>query len=244
MDKGLYIDTSSAKEAMHQLEIITNNLANVNTPGFRADLESVKQVPVHLKGIQSRIYSTHDKSYSDFTYGATVDTGRDLDAAISGEGFFAIQNKNGQEGYTRAGNFIIQDGFIKTAEGERVMGTNGPINVGPAQRINFGNDGTVMALLPGNSTYVTIGRLKLTNPPLNELTKGADGLFYLAGTNSAPLNDKVQLTPRALEGSNVNTVEALTTLIDLSRNFEMHTNVMKAMQDAATKANQILQAAK
>src|SRR5688572_2854030 len=117
MDKALFIGTSGEKDSMHQLELITNNLANASTVGFRADFETMKQYQAGQHGQQTRVYSTRDRTYSDFKEGPVTDTGRDLDVAVSGAGFISVQNKDGREGYTRAGNFQIKDGMLKTQAG-------------------------------------------------------------------------------------------------------------------------------
>jgi flagellar basal-body rod protein FlgF len=243
VDKALYIGTSGAKDAMHQLEIITNNLANVNTTGFRADHEVMKQVPVSANGQQSRVYTAIGKTYSDFKPGPIVNTGRDLDVAISGQGFIAVQTKAGKEAYTRAGDLMIKDGLLMTQAGDVVLGSSGVVSLPTAaERISIGSDGTISARMKGAHENVNVNRIKLTNPAIDQLDKGADGLFYLQGEgNTAHFDEKIRIVPGSLEGSNVNPVETLTTLIELSRSFEMHTNLMKNIQSNSEKANQVLQ---
>jgi flagellar basal-body rod protein FlgF len=242
VDKALYVGTSGAKDSMHQLEIITNNLANVNTTGFRADHEVLKQVPTTGKGPQSRVFTAMGKTYSDFKPGPIVNTGRDLDIAISGQGFIAVQTKEGKEAYTRAGDFQIKNGLLMTQGGDVVLGDSGVVSMpGAAERIAIGTDGTVSARLKGGHENVNVNRIKLVNPPIDQLSKGADGLFYLQGEGAAVhVDDKIRIVNGALEGSNVNPVETLTTLIELSRNFEMHTDLMKNIESNADKANQVL----
>jgi flagellar basal-body rod protein FlgF len=240
VDKALFLGTSGAKSTMQQLEMIANNLANVNTAGFRGDFEVLKQAATADKQ-DTRTYSVASKSYSDFRPGPVVETGRDLDVAVSDRGFIAVQSPTGKEGYTRAGNLQIKNGVLMTQGGDIVMGTSGPINVGAVDRINIGTDGTVSAQIKGDTLLVKVNQIKLVSPPLNQLQKGQDGLFYLENGGNVKPDPNLTLTPRALEGSNVNPVETLTSLIELSREFEMHTNLMKTMESESTKANQILQ---
>lgn len=242
VDKAVFIGMSGAKSNMHQLEIVTNNLANANTVGFRADYEIMKQYNVSEGGQQSRTFGELDGIYTDFKPGPTLQTGRDLDIAVSGEGFIAVQSKSGLEGYTRAGDMqITKEGNVTTRAGELVMGIGGPLNIPDAERISIGPDGTVQARLRGTKDFVTINRIKLVNPPLNQITKGTDGLIYMKGEGAtAMLDNNVKIIHGALEGSNVNTIETLTKLIDLSRNYESHTNMMKTVSDNALKANQLL----
>ena len=240
MDKALFLGTHGAKNTMQQLEIITNNLANVNTTGFRADFVAMKQFQVANSGQQSRSYSILDKSYSDFKSGPIIRTERDLDVAVSGRGFIAVQSKSGKEAYTRAGDLQIKNGFLAANSGEYVLGTGGLINVGAAEKMNLSADGTISVRMKGETNFIPINRIKLASPPLAQIQKGTDGLFYMNDGSSVKQDDKLRLTTGSLEGSNVNPVETLTSLIELSREFEMHTNLMKAMQDDSSKANQLL----
>lgn len=244
IDKAMYLGTSGASDTMHQLEIVTNNLANVNTTGFRADFESKKQIPIHGKGLETRVYSASDQSYSDFNRGPIINTGRDLDVAIAGDGFIAVQTKSGKEGYTRAGDLQIRNGLLTTQSGELVLGNGGVIDFpSSAERMTISEDGTISVKIKGNDNKpININRIKLVNPAPHQLAKGNDGFFYLTGdqTTSHP-DEKVRIMPGSLEGSNVNPIETMTRLIELSRRFEMHTNLMKTMQTDSSKANQILE---
>src|SRR5579885_2839521 len=129
MDKSLYISMNSAYNAMRQLEVMTNNLANVNTTAFRADSTYVQQQPVKETGMQSRVYSKLDKTYTDFKKGSILSTDRDLDIALDGDGFIAVQSKSGKEAYTRAGSLQLKNGVLTTQSGELVLGNGGAINI-------------------------------------------------------------------------------------------------------------------
>lgn len=240
VDKALYVGTSGAKDVMHELSIVTNNLANASTSGFRADFEIAKQNQLGKKN-STRVYSVPDSTYSDLTQGPVVNTGRALDIAISGNGFIAVQSKDGKEGYTRAGDLQLQNGTLATATGDVVLSTNGVVNI-PAdtERMNIGVDGTISVKIKGQSDSITLSRIKLVNPPHAQLQKGKDGLFYMQGGQTAKQDDSIRISPGSLEGSNVNAVDMMTRLIDLSRQFDMHTTMMKTIQDNATKANEIL----
>lgn len=243
VDKALFLGSNGESASMHQMEIITNNLANVNTTGFRADYQAMKQFDSKGKGDDSRTYAASGQTYSDFTPGPIIHTDRDLDVAVSGKGFIAVQSKTGKEGYTRAGDLQISDtGFLTTRSGQYIMGEGGPIQIAQSKKISIGEDGTISSLLPGASESVIINRIKLTNPDITQLQKGTDGLFYMnGGAADAKLDSSVKIIPRAIEGSNVNPVETLTTLIELSRQFEMHSDLVKNLSDNADKANEILQ---
>lgn len=242
IDKALFLGSNGASQSMHELQLITNNLANINTTGFRGDYEMTKQVDLGNKS-PTRTYSVSDKSYSDFNPGPIVKTDRDLDIAISGKGFIAVQSKTGAEAYTRAGDLQINaQGFLTTRNGDLVKGQNGFIQMGQqVGRVSIGTDGTVSVRNVGETDYNIINQIKLTNPQLSQLQKGADGMFYLPEGNVAKIDNSVILAAGSLEGSNVNAVETLTKLIELSRNFEQHSNMMKMMMDQATESNHILE---
>lgn len=241
VDKALYVGTSGAQNVMSEMSIVTNNLANSSTTGFRADFETMKQLPIGQDSKHTRVYGAADRSYSDFTPGPTIMTGRDLDVSLSGNGFIAVQSKTGEEGYTRAGDLKIEDDLLKTQSGDLVLSTSGVIRMPEdVQRMSIGTDGTISALIKGQSTPITLNRIKLTNPKLSELKKGTDGLLYSTTGTPSKQDDSIRIASGSLEGSNVNPVENLTTLIELSRRFEMNMNMMKTFQDNAAKANQLL----
>lgn len=240
MDKSLFISMSGAKNSSRQLEIITNNLANVNTTAFRADSSYIDQHKVTSDANESRVYAKLNHTYTDQKSGSIFNTDRDLDCAIQGEGFIAVQSKSGQEAYTRAGNLQIKDHILMTQAGNLVLGNGGAITIPDAQRIQISPDGTISALFVGNTDMVPIDKIKLTNPNVNELRKGEDTLFYLNGNGSATVDNNIRLIPGSLEGSNVNAIETMTQLIELTRNYQIHTNFMKTIMEDTAKENQLL----
>lgn len=240
MDKSLYINMSGAKNSMRQLEIIANNLANINTTGFKADNAFVEQYKLASSQQESRVFSRVNRTYTDFKQGSVYTTERDLDVAIHGNGFLAIQSKTGVEGYTRDGSLQIRDGVLVNKSGDMVMGNSGPINIPQAERIKINEDGSIAAKFAGTSELVTIDKIKLVNPDINQLSKGQDALFYLNGNGKAPVDNNVTLLPGALEGSNVNAIETMTQLIDLTRSYQVHTNFMRTISENTAKLNQLL----
>lgn len=241
MDKALYVGMGGQTNALSQLKILTNNLANVNSVGFRADYEVMKQNHVQADSMETRVYSSVGGSYTDFKSGPVLRTGRDLDVAILNQGMFAVQSKNGQEGYTRAGNFdISKDGFLTTAAGDMVLGATGAIHIPEVQRVQIGEDGTVSVLPMGEVNMVTVGKLKLVNPDLKTLRKGADGLFYPSNNAKLADDNAIRVASGSLEGSNVNPVDTLVKLIDLSRHYEIHSNFIKNLAEQAAEANKLL----
>lgn len=241
MDKALFIGMGGQSNALRELEILSNNLANVNTPGFKADYEVMKQHHLNNIGLETRVYSKLGKTYTDFRQGPILRTGRDLDVAVSGHGMFAIQSKSGREGYTRAGDFdISNDGFLTTSRGQMVLGKTGAIQIKNAERVIIGKDGTVSIKPLDSDQNVIIGKLKLVNGENARVEKGEDGLFYPVGGKGLVDDPNLMVESGSLEGSNVSPVATMIKLIDLSRNYEIHSNLIKNMADSAVQANSLL----
>lgn len=202
MDRFLYIAMSGAKETMHAQAINNHNLANANTDGFRQALATADTLPVRGPGHASRDYTQIGNDAVDFSKGKMQSTGRDMDIAIEGEGFIAVQGPDGEEGYTRAGSLHVDAfGLLRTAQGHQVLGDGGPIAIPPAEQIEIGTDGTI---------------------------------------SEAPADAEVRVVSGMLEGSNVNTVEALTRMIELSRHFEMQVKMMDSANTLEQSSNRLL----
>jgi len=231
MDRVIYTAMSGAKATMARQDALANNLANASTTGFRADLSAFRAVPVRGDGAPTRVSSLEATAGFDATEGPIQQTGRRLDAAVRGQGWFAVQGLDGNEAYTRAGSFHLSaDGVLQTASGLAVLGDGGPIAVPAGAEVTIGSDGAVTARL-GNQPPVNVGQLKLVNPPLAELRKGADGLLRTLGGDPAPADPAVRVVDGALEGSNVNPVDSMVGLIAAARQFELQ---MKLLQSAET----------
>lgn len=243
MDKLIYIAMSGAKHAMAQQAATAHNLANVSTTGFRAELNAFRALPVQGEGLPTRTFVTDSTVGADFTPGVLQQTGRNLDVAIEGKGWIAVQTPDGTEAYTRNGSLQMDtNGILQTRNGQNVMGDAGPIAIPPDVIVTVGRDGTV-STVPTNTlpnTVAILGRIKLVNPPENNLVKGADGLFRLKDGNPAPADVNVKLTSGALEGSNVNVVEALVGMIDQARQFDMNMRLLRTASDDSQQASRIM----
>lgn len=239
MDRLLYIAMSGASEIMHAQTVNTHNLANANTTGFRADLETFKSLPVSGPGFPSRVYSLAENAAVDFAPGALISTGRDLDVAINGEGWIAVQAVDGSEGYTRAGDLRVDtNGLLTTGAGRPVLGNAGPIAVPPFEKLEIGIDGTLSIQPIGQSpnTLAVVDRIKLVNPEVVNLVKGSDGLIRNEQGEAVAPDASVRLSAGRLESSNVNSVEAMVNMIQLARQFEMQVKMMATAEknDEAT----------
>ena len=234
MDRILYIGMSAAKETMLAHGLNTNNMANVSTTGFRGDLEQMRSMPVFGPGHPSRAYAMTERPGIDFTPGPLESTGRDLDVAIKGDGWITVEDANGEQAYTRAGNMrVTAEGFLTTGAGHRVIGNGGAIALPPAQSLSIGNDGTVSIRPLGQdaAALAIVDQMLLVNPPSEQLEKGRDGLFRRKdGLPDIP-DATVQLQSGMLERSNVSAVESMVKMIELSRQYEMQVKVMSTAEE-------------
>ncbi|MDH5776569.1 MAG: flagellar basal body rod protein FlgF [Gammaproteobacteria bacterium] len=243
MDRMLYVAMNGAKQNMLAQTANTNNLANVSTPGFRADYASFRSMPVFGLGHPTRVYSMAERPGIDLNPGGLNTTGNPLDVAVDGDGYIAVQAKDGNEAFTRAGNLrITATGLMITAGGEPVLGNAGPISLPPASKIDIAKDGTISIIPMGqpNDEMEVVGRIKLVNPPAGEIYKGNDGLLRIKDGSTAVANANVSLISGALESSNVNIAEALVNMIDSAREFELHVKLMKTADEHADKEMQFV----
>tara|TARA_R110001606_G_scaffold399310_1_gene584740 strand:- start:66174 stop:66914 length:741 start_codon:yes stop_codon:yes gene_type:complete len=244
MDRMLYISMNAAQQTMLSQAANSNNLANVNTTGFRADFEQFRSQPVFGEGLPSRVYSMSERPATDYQQGSVQSTGRELDISIQGDGFLAVQGKDGREGYTRAGDLqITASGQLVTGTGLAVMGEGGPIAIPPAEKIEIGADGTITIRPIGSeaNALAVLDRLKLVKPELNNIFKDSDGLMRMQDGTDAPLDATVTVASGTLEGSNVNAVSALVNMIELQRQYEMQVKMMKSADDNGAASARLLQ---
>jgi len=246
MDKMLYIAMSGAKQNMLSLSVTANNLANAKTTGFKADLAQARSMQAFGEGLPSRVFAMTEKSSQNFDSGALLTTGRDLDIAIEGEGFFAVQAKDGTEAYTRSGHLrITEEGVLETSDGEMVIGEGGPITIPlPILNMEITRDGTIMIQPEGapSSVQEEVDRIKFINPNNRLMLKGLDGLFRRKDGTIEDANVEVTMKNGTLESSNVNPVGEMTDMIAIQRQFEMQLKLMKTAEENDTAAAALLRA--
>lgn len=243
MDRLIYTAMSGAKHAFMQQAGVAHNLANAATPGYRAQEHRFRAVDVQGNGYPTRAFTVDASVKNHFDAGPLMATGRSLDVAVKGPGWLAVETPDGQEAYTRAGNLQVNAaGQLQTSGGYNVLGAGGPIAIPPDNRIEIAPDGTIstvsLAGVPNNVNVV--GQLKLVNPPEETLERGSDGLFRIQGGGAADADPAVSVASGYLEGSNVNSVDAMVSLINLSRQFEMQIKMVQNADTNARAATQIL----
>ena len=244
MDKLLYVAMSGASENAIAQKAHANNLANVSTNGFQRDLEQARSIPVFGEVMPSRAYAMSERPGTDFSGGAMIDTGRDLDVAVKGDGWIAVQTADGGEAYTRSASLNVDAlGILRAGNGLPVMGNGGPIAVPPQQQIEIGVDGTisVRSMGEGPKVMAQIDRIKLVNPDMKNMEKGADGLIHTKDGKAAGADGTVQVESGFLQASNVNAVEEMTSVLTLSRQFELHIKMMKTAETNDESMARVLQ---
>ena len=232
MNKLLDLAAFGARETSLAQAVNSHNLANANTPGFRKDL-ALYSGPRVTSGLKTEV---------DLSVGQVQTTGNPLDVAINGEGYFVIEDGQGGLAYSRRGDFRVDaDGFLTNGAGYRVLGQGGTINVPPYSEINVGEDG-VISLRPIGAeanALAEVGRLQLVKAePGQVMRKTPDGL--LRSANALFESPEVKVVSGALEGSNVNVIDSLVTMIDLARRFETQVKLMQSAEENRNSLNQIM----
>jgi flagellar basal-body rod protein FlgF len=243
MDRMIYVALSGAKHIMGRQANVAQNLANASTTGYRAVASAFRAVPALGDGLPTRAFVVEQTSGASFAPGVLQQSGRELDVALPGAGWIAVQTADGGEAYTRNGSLQLgPNGLLQTRDGLAVLGEGGPISVPPDASVSIGRDGTLSVAPNGGAVkaFAAVGRIKLVNPEPGQLRRGDDGLFRLADGQPAEADPAVTLATGALEGSNVNVVEEMVSMISLARQFDMQMQMLNNAQKGADQASQIL----
>lgn len=241
MDRMIYLSMAGAKMNMQRQDVLSNNLANVSTTGFRAELQATRAVPVRGDGATTRVYALETTVGYDDSAGPVTFTGRNLDVAAQGKTWMAVQGLDGTEAYTRFGSFTVNpEGVLTTQSGLQVMGDGGPITIPPNTEPSIAPDGTVSAK-GANGRSATVGRLKLVTPE-DKLVRSEDGLFRTADGGELPADPNARVQDGALEGSNVNPIETMVSMIAAARQFEAQMKMMQTAEADEKAAAQLLSA--
>ena len=237
MDRLIYLAMAGAKATMQRQEVLSHNLANASTNGFRAELSAFRSVPVQGDGASTRVFALESTPGYNPNPGPIQSTGRSLDVALQGNAWLTVQGLDGTQAHTRAGALEVNaEGLLVTRTGLTVIGDGGPINVPANSELLIGADGTINATLGGGRAQV-IGKLKLVTPEV-PLTRGDDGLFR--ATEDLPADPDARLQDGALEGSNVSPVEAMVAMISAARQFEQQMKMLQSVQEKEQSATKLL----
>ncbi|HDS1745518.1 flagellar basal body rod protein FlgF [Pseudomonas putida] len=247
MDRMLFTAMSGANQALEQQAVVANNLANIVTPGFRAQLVQMQSSPVAGEGLPTRVSVSATGVGVDWSEGPITHTDRNLDVALGENTLLAVQTADGQEAYTRRGDLQVDGSGAMTVAGLPVMGDGGPISVPLGSEVSLGSDGTISVREQGMEPrgLSPVGKLKLVSALPGTLEAGNDGLLRQpADANGIhqqlAADESLRVTPGALEGSNVSPTGAMVAMIDNARRYEMQMKAISAADDNAKSANQLL----
>jgi flagellar basal-body rod protein FlgF len=243
MDRLIYTAMTGAKHTLEQQATTSQNLANASTTGFRAQIDSFRAVPIVGDGLPTRSFVVDATVGSNFTPGPMQQTGNSLDVAIQGNGWLTVQTDDGSEAYTRNGALQVSvNGVLQTQSGVAVAGEAGPITIPPNMSLTIGADGTISAIdkTTTPTSVTTLGKLKLVNPPTQNLVRGDDGLFRTKNGAPVEADANVVVASGTLEGSNVNLVDSMVNMISLSRQFDLHMTMLKTAETMDNSAAQVM----
>jgi flagellar basal-body rod protein FlgF len=248
MDPILYSAITGGKSDFKRQELIANNLANINTPGFKADLYQAQAMYMNDANgnntVNGQSFVVQGPNGIDLTPGEIITTGRDLDIAIDGEGWMAVKDSQGREAYTRGGSLRLDvNGQLITAGGKAVLGDGGPISIPPAKSIEIGNDGTITVVpLDGDvKSLAILDRIKLVKLDKNNVVKNDEGLLQLKRGGNAVADGTVKLINGAIEGSNVNAINQMVGMISAGREFDAQMKILSTVDENGQKLAQLLQ---
>jgi flagellar basal-body rod protein FlgF len=231
MNSGMYAALSGNLSAMRRLDVLSNNLANASTPGFKADQIHFESV---LAGVKIPTAAdpllSNERFSTDYSSGTLQKSDNVLDVALDGDGFFVVNTPQGPA-YTRQGNFHRgAGGKLVTTDGYEVQGQSGSISVAGG-RVEIGDGGVVT--LDGVASG-TLARVDFPKP--YALSKVGGGLFVPADPQQAPTASSTAVKQGFLESSNVKVVVEMARMIEASRYFESCAKAVKSYDDMAAKA--------
>lgn len=239
MDKLIFTAVSGAERLLRSQQVHANNLANMDTSGFRASLEVAGNTELAGFGYDDRHLSTMQADAVSTRAGSVRETGRPLDVAIGGQGYLAVQYGDG-EAYTRSGEIEIDANGALSVKGRPLLGEGGPITLPPHTAVEIGLDGTISVLTEGATQMQVVDKLKLVNAEGTELTKNEAGLIVPRDGANLAADPAVKVKPRALEGSNVSAVEEMVATMSLNRSFEIQMRLFKASDSMNEAGNRLI----
>jgi len=234
MDRVIYTSLTAMRGSMARQTAIANNLANAQTPGFRADLAEAQTLWLHGSGADSRAVSSEEVVGADMRAGTITATGRDLDIAMALDAMLVVQAPNGEEAYTRRGDLQVSpSGLLTTGDGHPVQGAQGPVTIPPADSIKIDQEGRVFIVPAGGDPEnpQEVDRLRLATPMGSEIVKGLDNLFRVKGGGILPDDPEARVITRSIEGSNVTATVALVDMIEASKAWDSQLKLISDARD-------------
>lgn len=221
METPIYIALSRQMALRQQMDVVANNIANANTSGFKAEMLLMSEVQLPADPTTELSYVQDFATARDFSPGPIRATGNDLDLAIQGDGFFAVQTPDGVR-YTRVGRFQLDDsGTLVTSQGYPVLAGGGSVTLNPDDGpVHIAEDGSISTdRAVGGQQQQVAGKLDLVDfADRNALTPEQDNLFSAGDQTAAAATGKI--AQRMLEDSNVKPIIEITSLIQVTRNYQ------------------------
>ena len=243
MDRLIYTSLTAMRGSMSRQTAIANNLANAQTPGFRADIAEAQSLWLNGSGFETRALSSEEVLGADMKAGTVTQTGRDLDVAVQGDALLVVQAKNGEEAYTRRGDLQLSpSGLLTTGDGSPVQGAQGPVTIPPADSISIDTEGRVWVVPTGGDPQSPqeVDRLRLATPVGSNIVKGLDGLFRVKGGGILPDDPDARLLTGHIEGSNVSATATLVQMIEASRSWDTQLKLISSARDMDSAAADLM----
>ncbi|MGF6275521.1 flagellar basal-body rod protein FlgF [Massilia sp. UYP11] len=239
MDKFIFTAVSGAQRTLQAQQVRANNLANADTPGFRANIELASSQALAGYGYDDVHLSRSVADAVSTRNGAVRDTGRALDVAVNGNGYLAVEYDNG-EAYTRAGAIDIDANGALSVNGRPLLGEGGAIVLPPHTAVDIAVDGTISVMPEGGTITQIIDRLRLVSADGAQLAKNEAGLIVTRDGAPLAADQNVTVRGRALEGSNVSAVEEMVAVMSLNRSFELQMKMFKASDSMNESGNRLI----
>ncbi|TCD06289.1 flagellar hook-basal body complex protein [Erythrobacteraceae bacterium CFH 75059] len=242
MDRMIYTALSGLDAAMNRQRVIAHNLANAQTPGFRADGFATAVLTVRGAGVEARALAKGALAGVDLVAGTLVATGDPLHAAVKGDALIALQGKDGAEVYSRRGDLSVgATGVLQNGDGLPVLGREGPITVPPGQPVRIEPDGTVRSAdaSASGAQPEAFGRIKLASPAGSRILKDQDGMLRVPD-GILPTDETATLETGMLEQSNVDLTTVLVDMIEAQRGFERRAKLFATAGDIDQAGSQLL----
>jgi flagellar basal-body rod protein FlgF len=244
MDRLIYTSLTAMRGSMARQAATANNLANAQTPGFRAEISEAQSLWLRGEGANTRAFANENVIAADMRSGTITHSGRDLDIALAGDAMLTVQAPDGEESYTRRGDLQISaNGLLTTGDGHPVQGSAGPTTLPPYDSVAIDAEGRIHIVPRGGDAAQPqeIDRLRLVTPTGSDIVKGLDGLFRVKDGGILPDDPDARVINRSIEGSNVNATTALVEMIEASRSWDTQLKLIGDARDLDAATTDLMQ---
>jgi flagellar basal-body rod protein FlgF/flagellar basal-body rod protein FlgG len=245
MQNALYVGLSRQIALHREMDVIANNLANMDTNGFKADgvtfeeyLATKARVDRAAPADQRVAFVRESGSITDFSQGTLQQTGGALDLAIRGDGYFVVETPQGER-YTRNGSFSLNEkGELVNQQGYRVRGQNGPLQFDQQDNsITFGREGTITAINGNEKQVIERGKIRLVRfDNQNSLVREGNGLYSAGGQAPQNVKETTSIVQGSLEKSNVNPIIEMSRMLEVMRAYQSLAGMMNKTDDLRKSA--------